>query len=125
MIKEDYTLKSLLELDGIRFIVDEQLGLWVKFEVNSIKQTKERPSGIKYSVSLHNRFNDRILGFDNAHPIEYKKNLKKQTYDHWHANYFDEIKPYYCENAAKLLEDFWREADKIIQILKEEIYVKT
>jgi hypothetical protein len=55
MFKKDNTLESLLELDGSRFIIDEQLGLWVKFEVKKIKQTKERPFGIKYSISLHNR----------------------------------------------------------------------
>jgi hypothetical protein len=29
----DHTLENLLELNGERIIIDEALGLWVKFEV--------------------------------------------------------------------------------------------
>lgn len=70
MVYEDKTLENLLELDGIKFVVDESVGLWVKFEVKRVKPTKGRPFGIRYSLTLHNRFNQRILGFDNAHAVE-------------------------------------------------------
>ncbi len=33
MNTEDHSLKNLLELDGERIVIDEELGLWVKFEV--------------------------------------------------------------------------------------------
>ena len=56
----DYTLENLLELNGERIIIDESLGLWVKFEV--IK-TESRQQGIKYSLTLHDKSNNRILGY--------------------------------------------------------------
>jgi hypothetical protein len=37
-------------LDGDRIIIDESLGLWVKFDV---KRVSTRPQGIRYSLSLH------------------------------------------------------------------------
>lgn len=71
----DKTLENLLELDGVRFVIDEKLGLWVKFEVRKVQIHKHRPHGIKYSLTLHDRYNNRLLGFDNAHSI--KKNSKE------------------------------------------------
>lgn len=44
MNTNDHTLENLLELNGERIIIDESLGLWVKFEV--IK-TQSRQQGIK------------------------------------------------------------------------------
>lgn len=64
----DHTLENLLELNGERILIDESLGLWVKFEV--IK-TQSRQQGIKYSLTLHDKSNNRILGFDNSHEIKY------------------------------------------------------
>lgn len=122
MEKEDKTLINLLELDGFKFIIDEQLGLWVKFEVKKVKATKERPHGVRYSLSLHDRDNYRIMGFDNAHIIEYdgKTNVKpKQIYDHCHKNSSDKGRPYHYVNATKLLEDFWKEVEKIVERLQE------
>ena len=77
MRQEDNTLENLLELDGERFVVDDQLGYWVKFEVKRTTITLERPHGVKYSLTLHDRHNKRIMGFDNAHAIEYgrKRNV--------------------------------------------------
>jgi len=72
------------------------------------------------SLSLHDRTNKRIMGFDNAHAIEYgrKRNVAaKRTYDHWHSHELDQGKPYIYKNAAKLLENFWKEVDKKINVL--------
>ena len=38
MPKED-----LLELDGVRYVIDEHLGLWVKFEAVRVKPSNARP----------------------------------------------------------------------------------
>lgn len=122
MFQEDKMVENLLELDGVRFVVDDQFGLWVKFEVRQIKRTKERPHGIRYSLTLHDRFNNRILGFDNAHAIEQGKKINivsKQVYDHWHRDNTDEGRPYEYKNAGKLLEDFWNEINKVVNRLNE------
>ena len=116
----DHTLENLLMLNGERLIVDESLGLWVKFEVI---ETQNREQGIRYSLSLHDKSNKRIMGFDNSHEIEHsgKKGVKpKRTFDHWHVDSLDKGRPYNYLNAGKLLEDFLCEVDKRIQKLKEE-----
>lgn len=33
-MKDDTTLENLLDLDGIKMVIDEKLGLWVKFEAS-------------------------------------------------------------------------------------------
>ena len=117
----DNTLQNLLDLDGEKFFIDEKLGVWVKFEA---KETSAdvRISGVKYSLTLHDRTGDRIMGFDNAHEIEYGAKNKvagKRTYDHCHVDGKKEIRPYIYTNAGKLLEDFWMAVDKKIEELEE------
>ncbi len=115
-------IENLLELDGVRYVIDERLGLWVKFETKKIQPTKDRPHGIRYSLTLHGRSNERIMGFDNAHAIEYgaKKNVApKRTYDHWHRDGPDDGQPYGYQNAGKLIEDFWKAVETIVKKLEE------
>lgn len=71
--KEDASLETLLDLDGEIFPMDN--GYWTKFEACRVAPTKQIPHGIKYSLTLHDRNNTRILGFDNAHV--YKSKTKK------------------------------------------------
>ncbi len=116
----DHTLENLLDLDGERIVVDDSLGLWVKFE---IKETISRQQGIEYSLTLHNNNNKRIMGFDNSHEVEYgaKKGVgPKRAYDHWHFDEKDPGRPYQYSNAAQLIEDFWKEVDKRINAFKEK-----
>ncbi len=122
MSQEDKTIENLLELDGVKYVIDERLGLWVKFEAKRVEESKNRPHGVRYSLTLHNRHNERILGFDNAHQIKYagKKNVaSEKTYDHWHRNENDGGRQYNYENAGKLLEDFWKEVEKVLKRLEE------
>lgn len=115
MITEDKTIEHLLDLEGVRYVIDEQLGWWVKFEIRKVKPTKERPHGIKYSLTLHDRTNQRIMGFDNAHPI----NDSKCAHDHWHRDDTNKAKIYSYINAGKLIEDFWKEVEKMQKQLAE------
>lgn len=116
----DHSLDNLLVLDGQRILIDESLGLWVKFEV---KRVSSRAQGIRYSLTLHDKHNKRILGFDNSHEIEYgaKRGVAPiRTYDHWHSHEDDQGRPYEYLNAGKLLQDFWKEVDQRILALKGE-----
>src|SRR3990167_5636714 len=118
-MKHDDSLENLLDLDGTRYIIDDGLGLWVKFEAKKVSKIS-RKQGIKYSLSLHDRHNKRIMGFDNAHEIKYggKQNVAPlKTYDHWHFDENDKGRPYQYKNAEKLMEDFWIEVDKKINKL--------
>ena len=64
-------LETLLSLDGEIYPMER--GYWVKFEARKIEATAERPFGISYSITLHDRNNTRILGYDNAHAVKTKK----------------------------------------------------
>lgn len=118
-MKPNESLIYLLELDGVRYVIDDSLGLWVKFEVKRVP-ISSRKQGIKYSLSLHDRYNKRMMGFDNAHEIKYggKQNVAPlKTFDHWHFDENDKGRLYQYKNAEKLMEDFWIEVDKKINRL--------
>ncbi len=120
--KKDRTLEYLLDLNGLQCVVDEVFGLWVKFEA-WVVPLENRVNGVRYSLSLHDKYNRRILGFDNAHVIEYdgKRYIPaKRTFDHCHFDEKDRGQPYYYESAAKLLEDFWKEVDKKTKLYNGE-----
>lgn len=119
----DDNLQVLLDLDGESMFIDEKLGVWVKFEVKAAPTDLKRLHGIRYSLTMHDRSGQRILGFDNAHEIEYGKKNKvaaQRTYDHCHVDGKKDIKPYPYTTALKLLEDFWAAVDKKIEELKGE-----
>lgn len=110
-IHDQSGLETLLLLDGEIFPMSN--GFWTKFDVKEVSPTKNIPHGIKYSLTLHDRFNKRIIGYDNAHGIKPKKKkfgAKRITWDHKHNKNI--IHPYEFENAGQLLEDFWNDVNK-------------
>lgn len=63
-------------------------GYWVKFESWRIEPNIQVPHGIRYSVTLHDRHNRRVLGFDNSHgftPERKRFGARKTTWDHRHS----------------------------------------
>jgi hypothetical protein len=72
----DTGLNTLLELNGVEYWLNENC--WVKFEAYEVKEvTPQIPHGIRYSLTLHDRYNKRIMGFDNAHA--FKAKIKKYS----------------------------------------------
>ena len=111
---EDKTFDTLLHLDGEVFPMDN--GYWTKFEVKCVELNRNIPHGIKYSITLHDRNNKRVIGFDNAHAYKPKKKkygARKITWDHKHHK--ERIFLYEYESASQLLEDFWAEVEKILK----------
>ncbi len=111
--EEDASLITLLELNGEVFPMDN--GWWTKIEAYRVEPDEHIPQGIRYSITLHDRYNNRIVGFDNAHaysPKRKKYGSRKITWDHKHRR--EKISPYEYESASQLLEDFWKEVEKII-----------
>lgn len=112
----------MLDLDGI--VIEQAGGYWTKFEVRKlVDSTEERPHGIRYSLTLHDRNGTRILGFDNAHAVKSRKRGRfhgQRTYDHCHRHAKDEGIPYEFIDAHQLLKDFWTEVDKILKKLEFE-----
>lgn len=110
---QDPTLDLLLALNGEIFSMDN--GYWAKFDAWRIEPNPDAPHGIRYSLTLHDRDDRRILGFDNAHALKphgRRFRAHKTTWDHRHRQ--DKITPYEFESPAQLLEDFWREANRIM-----------
>lgn len=54
---EDHGLETLLELDGV--VIEQERGHWVKFDVARTTVTKERPHGLRYSLTLHDKYGKR------------------------------------------------------------------
>ena len=104
----DYALDTLIDLNG--FIAEVGEGHWVKIEAKRIEKDKAKPHGIKYSLTLHNPKGERILGYDNAHSIPHKTSIK--THDHKHKT--GKIIQYDYKDAGKLLEDFWKDVDRML-----------
>ena len=110
--REDKTLETLLDLDGEIFLMKN--GYWTKFEVSRVEPTRHIPHGVRYSLTLHDRNNTRILGFDNAHAFKPKKKkygTRKITWDHKHKK--DKISPHEYESASQLLMEFWEAVEEI------------
>lgn len=110
-------LDLLLELNGTEYT--EENGYWYKIEAYRVSPTKEIPHGIRYSLTLHNRSNQRILGFDNAHAVKSKRKGKFKgriiAYDHLHKSAADKGTPYVFSSAQQLIEDFFHEVNRIIE----------
>lgn len=110
----DTGLETLLLLDGEVFPMDN--GFWVKFKVHPTPKNKHIPHGIKYSLTLHDKYNRRIVGYDNAHGIKppKKKKFSENRQVWYHKHHKSTMHPYEFENAYQLLEDFWNDVNNII-----------
>ncbi len=109
----DYELRFLLDLNGMTYHMSG--GYWVKFDVWMVEPTREVPHGIRYSLTLHDRNNLRIVGYDNAHgglPKEGRYQARKLMWDHVHKQ--NRIYPYEFDSAAQLLEDFWNTVEEYV-----------
>jgi len=53
-------LENLLNLHGEVFPMDS--GYWIKFEAHQVNPSVSIPHGIKYSLTLHDKNNQRVIG---------------------------------------------------------------
>jgi len=112
----DPSIETLLDLDGSVF--EQEGGFWIKIDVKKVVPTAFIPHGIRYSITLHNRYGTRVLGYDNAHavkaPGKFKFAGQRLPYDHKHRTASDKGVPYSFDSAQALLEEFFAEVDKMI-----------
>lgn len=108
-------LDTLLDLDGEVSPIDN--GFWVKFSAYRVPVNKHIPHGIKYSLTLHDTHNQRIIGYDNDHGVKLpqKKNFSGRRYvwDHKHKKTITAL--YEFESAYQLLEDFWKDVNDVLK----------
>ncbi len=110
---DDHGLEVLLDLDGEVFMMDDKH--WVKLECHLVEKNKHIPHGIKYSLTLHDKNNVRILGYDNAHNSAKRKKFtaKRFAWDHKHKK--ERVKAYDFNTADQLLIDFWKDVNAILE----------
>lgn len=114
---EDYELKTLLNLDDQTYVVSKDY--WTKIEAKQVEATAYRPHGVKYSLTLHDSNNTRIIGFDNAHEIKRRGRRPKKykgrkiTWDHVHK--CEKVEFYLFVSASQLLQDFWESVNQVIK----------
>ena len=113
----DVSLETLLGLDGS--VLEQENGFWIKVEVRAVEASEHIPHGIRYCLTLHDRYGTRVLGYDNAHAVKLPKKFKfagrRLSYDHRHRTSSDKGVPYLFESPQRLLEDFFAEVDRVIR----------
>lgn len=101
----------LLDLDGQVLVVDPEGGHWVRFIVRRVEATPEKPHGLDYSLTLHGPDGERLVGFDNAHPVGRQRRGGPQDHRHRLRN----VRPYDYRDAATLVADFWTVVDEVLR----------
>lgn len=113
----DKDVETLLLLDGS--ILDQGGGYWIKIDARKVAPSLAIPHGIAYSLTLHEPYGTRILGFDNAHPVKPPKKFKYAgrilTNDHRHRRARDKGMPYEYTSAYQLLQDFFAAVDRALE----------
>jgi len=120
-MRRDTAIDTLLDLHGS--ILDQEGGYWVKLEAWLVDASDEIPHGIRYSLTLHEPYGKRILGYDNAHAVKPPKKFKYAgrilTYDHKHRHASDKGVPYKFKDAQQLINDFFADVDRVLQEVKK------
>lgn len=116
MTQRDASLDTLLDLDGQVFVVDNDGRYWAQFVVHRVPVIEGKPHGLDYSLTLHGPDGERLVGFDNAHPIRKRPGPGGRApiaQDHKHR--LHTVRPYDYQDAATLLADFWNEVDTVLR----------
>lgn len=115
-------------VSGIEYLLDLHLskigydnGYWVTIRVSKVEPDAGRPHGLQYSLTLHDQNDDRVLGFDNSHPIDVatgpaRKSRRPEPFDHIDRRGRKSI-PYEFTTPYKLVEDFF---NAVNEVLKQE-----
>ena len=110
---KDLGLSVLLGLDGEIFPMDN--GYWTKIDAKMVKQSEGIPHGVRYSLTLHDKSNSRVLGYDNAHRFNTgRKGFKTLVMEWDHIHEGSRVRWYKFESTGQLMEDFWNDVNRII-----------
>lgn len=116
----DVGISTLIDLHDQ--VLDQGNGYWIKIEAWQVPVSKTVPHGVRYSLTLHEPYGKRVLGYDNAHAVKPPKRLnflgRRFTYDHKHRHVNDKGVPYEFRDAHQLLSDFFEEADRVMKDIK-------
>jgi hypothetical protein len=113
---QDSGAATLLDLDGQILVLDAKGSYSVRFSVQCVEPSPQRPHGLNYSITLHGPNGQRVIGFDNAHSVRQSlgpAGRRPGPADHRHK--MGEARPYRYKDAATLLADFWAEVDTYLK----------
>jgi len=114
-MERDPSLDVLLDLDGQVLVIDPDARHWVRFVVTAVEPSPEKPHGLDYSLTLHGPNGERLVGFDNAHPVRRSRGPGgRGTGPHDHLHRLKTVRPYEYQDAAALLEDFWSVVETVL-----------
>lgn len=120
-MREDHGIATLIDLHDQ--IIDQGGGYWIKIEAWVVDVSTDIPHGIRYSLTLHEPYGKRILGYDNAHAVKPPKKFKyagtRLPYDHKHRHVSDKGVPYEFKDAHQLLSDFFVEVDRVLEEVRK------
>jgi hypothetical protein len=83
----------------------------VKFVVNQIPATADKPHGLDYTMTLHGPDSGRVVGFDNAQRIAGQRGRAMKDDKHRQRT----VKAYDYTDPAALLAAFRKEAESVMQ----------
>jgi len=113
--RDSKAAQNLLDLNGETIFIEKSGSYWVKFQAVEVEVSKARPHGINYSLTLHSKSGERLVGFDNAHPVPQTGGPGGKTTapnDHRHAR--EIVRPYTFKDAYTLVSDFWKEVERVL-----------
>ncbi|MGI4813439.1 MAG: toxin-antitoxin system TumE family protein [Janthinobacterium lividum] len=114
----EYALEWFLAYDGRNHVLTS--GHFLRFEVRAVAKSRCVPHGVAYSFTLHAPNGQRLLGFDNAHPVAHKGGRfvkPPAASDHWHRTSEDEGRPYAFSSVEQLFEDYFSAVEKTLRRL--------
>lgn len=88
-------VRNLLDLHDS--ILDQGDGYWIKIEAWAVAPNMDVPHGIRYSLTLHEPYGKRILGYDNAHRVKPHKKFK----------YAGQRLPYDLRTIGTAMQQIW------------------
>src|SRR5277367_3202460 len=115
-MERDPSLDALLELNGQVLVIDPETRHWVRFAIHRVPVSNAKPHGLDYSLTLHGPDGERLVGFDNAHPVRNRSGpggKTGSTFDHKHL--LGTARSYEYKDAATLLADFWAAVDVVLR----------
>jgi hypothetical protein len=112
---------ALEDYDGYEFVFEQ--GYCARFE---FKRDEARGAAhrYRYSLTLRAPSGKRLIGFDNAHPVQRlsgKFRKRSASSDHWHRSAADKGRPYAFTSPDALLEDFFREVERTLRELGADL----
>ena len=111
VVQRDPSLDTFLDLDGQVLVIDEA-GYWVKLVVHQVPAAADRPHGLDYTLTLHGPNGERLVGFDNAHPVAGQR--KGAAKDHT-SHRLRTVRPYDYTGAGALVSAFWSEVESVMR----------